>query len=544
MRKLLTFVAATFISGILIAGGIVTNTNQSAAWVRLPSRGASVDIDAAYFNPAGLMKLKNGFHFSISNQTISQPKEVENYYNKPGHTFGLNQDKYEGTVSVPFFPSIYAVYKTDRLAFSLGVNPIGGGGAAVFKKGIPSLEMSVSDLVPALQASQGANAYRLDAYFKGTSLFLGFQGGVSFKINEMISVAAGLRYVSAKNTYKGHLSDIEIELPSGWTRADAVLTGISTSATTASVSTTALVNGGVGTLTLAQAQGAGIITALQRAQLEGALAAFGSATTVNIATADAVFKGAAAKYAANATLLHDQSADVTQAGSGFTPILGVNISPSENLNIGITYEMKTGIVLKNKTKQDFTTGYTTAGSPITMFPDGDLTPSDMPAMLSVGVDYKLSPELKLSLGGNYFFDKNADYGHKMDLDNDPATPSTFVSNSYIIKNNGFSVQGGLEYNITNKLLVSGGYIYANQGVNSNFQSDQNYFLCSHTFGIGGAYSITDNIQINLGFSYTVYLKDQKNVSHVFAGTPAVVYRPLETYSKSAMIIGIGLDFSF
>jgi len=70
MRKFLIFVAATFISGALFAGGIVTNTNQSAAWVRLPSRNASTEIDAVYYNPAGLMKLKNGFHFSVSNQSI------------------------------------------------------------------------------------------------------------------------------------------------------------------------------------------------------------------------------------------------------------------------------------------------------------------------------------------------------------------------------------------------------------------------------------------------------------------------------------------
>ena len=546
MRKLLTFVAATFISGALFAGGIVTNTNQSAAWVRLPSRNASVGIDAIYYNPAGLMKLKNGFHFSVSNQTIQQTKKVENFYNRPSHTFGLNQSVYIGKVSAPIFPSVYAVYKMDRLAFSFGFNPIGGGGGAVFDRGLPSLELSAADLVPALSAAPYyADAYRLDTYFEGTSVFFGFQGGVSFKVNDIISVAAGLRYVTAKNTYKGHLNDIELELySSGWTRADAIMTGISNNATTASVSTTALVNGGAGSLTLAQAQGAGIITAAQRAQLEGGLASFGSPTTVTIATANAVFKGAAAKYAATATLLGDQSADVAQTGSGITPIFSVNISPSENLNIAVKYEMITRMQLENKTKQDFTTGYDAAGVPITMFPDGDLTPNDMPAMISVGLDYKVSPEFRLSLGGNYFFDKNADYGHKLDMDNNAATPSTFVKNSYIIDHNGFSLDAGLEYNISDKFLVSCGYIYANQGVNSNYQSDLNYFLASNSVGLGGAYSVNDKIQINLGLGYTMYGKDKKNISHTFAGTPATVYRPLETYQKETMMFGIGVDFSF
>ena len=45
MRKLLTFIAAILLTGSLFAGGLVTNTNQSAAWVRLPSRNASVNIE-------------------------------------------------------------------------------------------------------------------------------------------------------------------------------------------------------------------------------------------------------------------------------------------------------------------------------------------------------------------------------------------------------------------------------------------------------------------------------------------------------------------
>ena len=530
MRKFLTFITGTLITGSLFAGGLVTNTNQSASWVRLPARNASVGIDAVYYNPAGLMKLENGFHLSVSNQTVFQTQEVENFYKGPGGNYGLHESLYTGKVKAPFFPSAYAVYKMDRVAFSFGFNPVGGGGGALYEKGLPSFEMDASDLWPSLAASQGATDYRLDAYFEGTAIFFGYQGGLSYKINDFISVAAGVRYVTAKNTYLGHLKDIEVNLPSGWTRADVIMTGIAAGATTAATSTTALVTGGAGALTLAQAQGAGIITALQKAQLEGALTAFGSSTTVTISQADAVFKGAAAKYSATATLLSDQEADVTQTGSGYTPFFSVNISPSDNLNIGIKYEMATKLELKNKTVKDFTTGFTAEGVPITMFPDGGSTRNDMPAMLAVGIDYKLLSNLKISLGSNYFFDKNADYGHKL-------------PNSDIIENNGFTIQGGLEYNISDKLLVSGGYMFANKGVNSKYQSDLTYDLGTHTFGAGGAYSITDNFQINLGASYTLYQKDEQTINHVFPATGAVI-PALETYAKKAVVFGIGVDLSF
>lgn len=306
MKKILIFIAVTLNPFTLFAGGLVTNTNQSAAWIRLPARNASVDIDAVYFNPGGLMKLNNGFHFSISNQTIFQTKEIENFYKGPGGTFGLNQNLYKGEISAPVFPSVHAVYKMERFAISFGFYPVGGGGGATYKNGLPSFEMSPSDLVPALAASQGATGYKLDAYLKGTSIFLGFQGGASFKVNDLISVAVGLRYINAKNTYKGHLKDIEVNLPSGWARADLIMTSFATGATSAATSTTALVTGGVGGLTLAEAEAATIINTEQRLQLESALTAFGSPATVSISQADAVFKSAAARYDATATLLHSK----------------------------------------------------------------------------------------------------------------------------------------------------------------------------------------------------------------------------------------------
>lgn len=541
MRKILSFFAATLITGSLFAGGLVTNTNQSASWVRLPSRNASVNIDAVYYNPAGLMKLENGLHFSVSNQSIFQNRTIKNWYEGPGNAYGLNNNVYEGTVTAIVFPDIFAVYKLDRLAFSLGFAPVGGGGGAEYKKGLPSFEMSPSDLVPSL-ASQGAQAYRLDAYFKGSSTFLGLQGAVSFKVNEWLSIAAGLRYVTAKNTYEGHLKDIEVFMPGDvWTRADVIMTGAAATYNTAAGATTQLVAGGAGTLTLAQAQGAGAITALQRAQLEGALAAAGYPAATPIATADAIFKGAALKYTQNATLLGDQSADAKQTGSGITPIFSVNISPTENLNIAVKYEMKTKLELENTTAKDFIVGFDASNKQITMFPTGGLTRNDMPAMLALGVDYKASDAIKLSFGSNYYFDKAADYGHKVDNDNVSATPSIHIDNKDIIENNGLSFSAGIEGKLSEKFLLSCGYVWANKGVNEKYQSDLSYGLATQTVGFGGAYSFTEKIQLNVGVSYTYYKDDEKFVNHTLGSQ---LYKPLESYGKSTMVFGAGLDFSF
>ncbi len=537
MKKLLVLAAAAGFCTSMFAGGLLTNTNQSASWVRMPSQDATTGIEAVYFNPAGLMKLNNGFHFSISNQFISQKKEVQNFYTGPGELYGLNQSMYKGTVSAPVFPSVYAVYKMDRLAFSFGFNPIGGGGGATFDKGLPSFEMSPSDLVPSL-ASTGVSAYRLDAYFEGTSVFFGYQAGISFKINDMISVFGGARYVTAKNTYSGHLKDIEVFnfMGSGdWMRADAVLQGFADRANTAATGMQGLIDNNLGSLTFSQAEG--VVDAPTQAllqSLETGLQQFGvDPSNLTLAQAQGAYSQVGATYGGKATLLHDQSADVEQTGSGITPIVGVNISPNEKLNIGIKYEFATKIELTNKTAKDFTTGFTAGGTPVTMFPNGEKIRSDMPAMLSVGVSYQATSKLRATVGGHYYSDLKANYGKTMD--------GEFVANDKVIDHNYIEVAGGLEYNISDKILVSGGYLLAQTGVNNNYQSDLSYSLTSSTIGIGGKYSLNEKIGINLGVGYTVYDDGKKTLDHEFGGT---VYHPVETYYKNTFFVGVGVDLSF
>ena len=55
MKRMNLLVIGMLVSSqILLAGGLVTNTNGSAAWVRSISRNATLGIDGVYFNPAGL----------------------------------------------------------------------------------------------------------------------------------------------------------------------------------------------------------------------------------------------------------------------------------------------------------------------------------------------------------------------------------------------------------------------------------------------------------------------------------------------------------
>src|SRR5664280_1755635 len=203
MRKLLIFVVSLFITGSVLAGGLVTNNNQSAMFTRLQNRNASTSIDAVYFNPAGLTRLGNGFYFSINNQTIQQKQTVRDNY-----TFlkGTKPIEYIGKVSAPIYPGVYVAYKTGKIALSVGFNPIGGGGGAKYDTGLPSIEMKVADLLPTLTAmGLVTNNYSADIFFQGSSVYFGYQANISYAFNDMISAAIGARLVSAKTVSYTHL---------------------------------------------------------------------------------------------------------------------------------------------------------------------------------------------------------------------------------------------------------------------------------------------------------------------------------------------------
>ena len=63
------FLAALLLAVVALpsfAGGILTNSNQSVQFMRVFARGAVIDVDGVYFNPAGLAFMNDGFHLSFS----------------------------------------------------------------------------------------------------------------------------------------------------------------------------------------------------------------------------------------------------------------------------------------------------------------------------------------------------------------------------------------------------------------------------------------------------------------------------------------------
>ena len=547
MKRFTFFICLVLLAtNLTLAGGLKTNTNQSAAWSRMLIRDASIEIDAVYFNPAGLVKLQDGFHISLSNQSIFQTQTITT-------TYPMNNNEFVGDIRAPFFPSLYLAYKTGRWAFSAGVNIIGGGGGAEFEKGVPMMEVPMASLVPQLAAT-GVTGYSVDMSFEGRSVYWGIQAGVSYAITDNISVFGGARYVMAKNTYTGYMRNITVTTPAGEMPPGTYLSGLSDQAAAGAASANSggdamqpIIDGGGGAYTLLQIQSMGFITAEQKAQLEGGLLQLGysqaeidamtSLEVQNTYYAESAELAGTSQYLAQqaaylSVVTADQDADITQTGSGITPILGAHFSFLEDhLNIGLKYEFKTKMDLKNTTPEGkgFITGIDPAtGKPVEMFPNDSVTNADMPAMLSVGASYKVLDPLQISFGYHRYFDKQTRQAKEAN-DNGQA----------IIDNDFYEIGGALQYDINEMFLVSLGYLHANTGVNQHYQSDLSYSLTSNTVGLGGAWQINEMFRLQLGGYYVMY--DDATYSYPVPEGTSQTYD--KTYQKSTWAVSLGLDIA-
>jgi long-chain fatty acid transport protein len=366
----------------------------------------------------------------------------------------LNNDTFGSDVSAPIFPSAFVVYKKDKLAFSFGFGPNAGGGSADYKDGLPSFETDLSGL-PILLTSMGlpTTQYSADVSFKGTSIYFGFQLNASYEIHEMFSAAVGLRYIYAYNKYEGSIENIMINPYHPLLNPDA-----------------------------------NMVSAYQLFSLPGI----------------------PPDMAMLAPLFSDKTVDAKQVATGLTPILSANISPNENLNIGIRYEFNTALEFENQTTTDDTG----------MFPDGQTFRKDIPAILAFGADYVITPKLKAGVSFNVFFDKSANWEGQEDL----------------VNSNTYDLALAMEYDITEKIALSAGYLWSRVDLSDEYMSDLDHELSGNGFFVGGRYTFNPNLSLDLGGTLLPYLESDKMIDYTGFGQFE------ESYEKLAYGFGIAINY--
>ena len=228
-QKLLPLVFALLaFSSSIKAGGLLTNTNQSIAFLRSLARNGAIGIDGVYSNPAGVAFLPNGLHISFNVQNVYQTRIINSGLTIPAlqgtpyyQPFKLNGgDKngikeFKGEASAPIIPSFQIAKNYDKWGFQMGFGIVGGGGKATFNGGLPSFERQIA-MLPGLLASQGfattEPAYSVNSYMHGQQYDFGLQLGATYKINEKLAVYGGARFNYIYNKYEGNIVNISANI--------------------------------------------------------------------------------------------------------------------------------------------------------------------------------------------------------------------------------------------------------------------------------------------------------------------------------------------
>lgn len=507
MKKLFLLAIASAATTLpTLAGGLVTNTNQNAAFLRQLSQDAIIDITGLYMNPAGTAFLAPGAHVSFNIQNAKQSRDIATNF----PLFALNTKnhntlhEFKGDAYAPVIPSIQFSYNWEKWSINANFALGGGGGKCEFDNGLGSFEAlyagQLAQLVPAAVKAQmpgmvaqaivaqsgglvpaemaqqmaatgvyeaGLSGYSLNAYMKGRQYYFGLSLGTTYKVMDNLALFGGLRMVYSTNNYNGYVEDIKAQYTGSYEIAAA---------------------------------------GIAKTPVTGEEDLSGNALTLN----------------------------ADQTGWGFTPMFGIDWKINEHWNLAAKYEFKTRLRLENKTEMnDFAKQQAATNPVLGQFQDGTKIAADIPSLFTVGVQYSPVSCLRLQAGYHTYGDKSAtQYGNKQDK----------------IDDNTWEITTGVEWDLCKLITLSGGWQTTNYGLSDAYMNDLSFTTNSNSWGVGARINLSEKWNIDLGFMQTLY-KDRTvdTVAGKLPSDPAALVMPLiksDTYSRTNRVIGIGLNFNF
>lgn len=455
MKKIITSIVLSSLAFTSFAGGLLTNTNQSASFVRNPARYASLETDAIYFNPAGTAFFEKGWRISANWQMVWQNRDITSH---------IDNKQYGAKIYVPVMPSLLASYSTGKWSFSGFFGIPGGGGNCNFDKGLPmfnQLGNGFKDLLPIISGAQATG----DAYsaFQSTQYVFGLQLGAAYRIIDNLSAYVGVRGNYTSATYNGGINFDGINIKNGNAMQ---VSPLSLDLAQKGISVTPIIgiDYKVGNFNFAAKYEFRAVTNLKNNTKN--LGIFGENYNKGVAKAgenystpiyqavyqQAVMQGAPSEYAA------EKAMNTVQEVAG---------------KLGMLSTLEDGKTLRN----------------------------DTPASLSLGASWKATSWLQAMVSANYYFDKNATVESLLGGAN----------NNKNLAHDTYEVAAGLEFNVTKNLLLSAGVQYTDFGITNKYTSDLSFVNDSFMTGFGGKYSINEHWDINAGFCFAVYKKDKNTL---------------------------------
>ena len=454
MKKILVSLVVFMMTSVsALAGGILTNTNQSVDFLRNPARDAAIGLDGVYSNPAGVVFMPEGFHLGINWQYAHQTRTITS--TNPVFQLGRKNNAnnptkiFEGVANAPIIPSIQVAYNMENWSLQANLSVPGGGGSCEFSDGLGSFESVVGNIA-AMLAPLGATGYDMDGYMKGRQYYYGVQIGAACKVTPNLSLYGGLRMLYGDATYKAKISNIQVKTANGYVDFGSYLQAVT--------------EAGYGE----------VVAPLQ-------------------------------KYSDGVNLLCNQD------GVGFAPIVGVDYKIGK-FNFAAKYEFRTQIRMKNES----TVNEASAIDAVNKYRDGENVNEDMPALLAVGVQYSPIDVVRINAGYHHYFDKDASwYNNSQELlkhntneyllgaEWDTTENLTFsaggqltrygMSDEYISDMsfvvNSYSIGFGFNYKLSNKVAIKAAYFQTYYGDYdrtdaTNPQVKDSFTRTNRVFGVG------------------------------------------------------------
>lgn len=458
------------------AGGLLTNTNQNIAFLRNPARDAAIGIDGVYSNPAGVAFLGSGLHLSINIQNVHQTRTVTSTFAPFAYgegNFGAQTKEFKGKANAPILPSLQAAWNKNGWSLQFNFAVTGGGGKCVFDNGLGSFESIVS-LLPMLSQNLDAvttqmglgqlglptvDQYKMNTYMRGRQYYYGFTLGAARKLNDNWSVYLGARLLYGTSNYYGYVSNIQGNIGGQWVNAPSYFSTQSTAA----------------------AEAVGKFTALAQEALAAGNAV--QALKYQAQAKEYSIKGAMLGALGSAT--QDVTLNCDQTGWGIAPIIGVDYKTGD-FNFAAKYEFRTKMNLKNQAANSESAKNLAL---LDRYEDGKHVREDSPALFTVGAQWEVLPQLRVSAGWHHYFDKDAKQfkGHQNKLDGN--------TNEYLF---------GAEYDVNDMVQVSAGVQKTSYKFTPEYMEDLSFNVSSHSVGLGVGVKLSENMKLNVAYFQTFY----------------------------------------
>lgn len=449
------------------AGGLLTNTNQNVAFLRNPARDAAIGIDGVYSNPAGVAFMPEGWHASFNFQNAHQTRTIESTFaGFAGNVNNLGQKSktFKGEADVAVIPSVQVAKNWKKWSFQFNFAITGGGGKCTFDNGLGSIESLVS-LVPGvfnalggtLNAAAGGaqlfptqNVYSMDTYLRGRQYYYGYTLGAAYRINDNWSVYGGLRLLYGTANYYGYVRNIQLHTQ------------------------------GSGMFPSAATENLGKWVTDHSQLVKQALG--------NIITNSELLDAAMPLMVGGIDKMLEEGIQLNcdQDGYGVAPIIGVDYKMDDKFNFAAKYEFKTRMRLENRASNSELVKYIPQ---LERFADGRINADDSPALLTLGAQYSVLPNVRLNAGWHHYFDKD---GHQHD---DMQKKLGGDTNEYLF---------GAEWDVCDRITVSAGGQRTVYDLADGYMDDISFNVSSTSLGFGAKVKVAKNLDVNIAYFQTFY----------------------------------------